>query len=30
VRVRHLVEGPAGLAVEEEQDIVYRGAEGAR
>lgn len=29
VTVRHLVEGPAGLAVEEEQDIVYRGAEGA-
>jgi len=29
VTVRHLVEGPAGLAIEEEQDIVYRGAEGA-
>ncbi len=29
VTVRHLVEGPAGIAVEEEQDIVYRGAEGA-
>jgi hydroxyacyl-ACP dehydratase HTD2-like protein with hotdog domain len=29
VTVRHLVEGPAGPAVEEEQDIVYRGAEGA-
>jgi hydroxyacyl-ACP dehydratase HTD2-like protein with hotdog domain len=29
VTVRHLVEGPAGLAIEEEQDIVYRGGEGA-
>jgi len=29
VTVRHMVEGPAGLAIEEEQDIVYRGAEGA-
>lgn len=29
VTVKHLVEGPAGLALEEEQDIVYRGAEGA-
>jgi hydroxyacyl-ACP dehydratase HTD2-like protein with hotdog domain len=29
VTVRHMVEGPAGLSVEEEQDIVYRGAEGA-
>jgi 3-methylfumaryl-CoA hydratase len=29
VTVRHLVEGPAGLSIEEEQDIVYRGAEGA-
>jgi len=29
VTVRHLVEGPAGVAIEEEQDIVYRGAEGA-
>lgn len=29
VTVRHVVEGPAGVAVEEEQDIVYRGAEGA-
>ncbi len=28
VTVRHTVEGPAGLSVEEEQDIVYRGAEG--
>jgi hydroxyacyl-ACP dehydratase HTD2-like protein with hotdog domain len=29
VTVGHRVEGPAGLAIEEEQDIVYRGAEGA-
>ncbi len=29
VTVGHHVSGPAGLAVEEEQDIVYRGAEGA-
>lgn len=29
VTVRHLVEGPGGVALEEEQDIVYRGAEGA-
>lgn len=29
VTVRHLIEGPAGAASEEEQDIVYRGAEGA-
>jgi hydroxyacyl-ACP dehydratase HTD2-like protein with hotdog domain len=29
VTVRHVVEGPAGLSIEEEQDIVYRGAEGA-
>jgi hydroxyacyl-ACP dehydratase HTD2-like protein with hotdog domain len=29
VTVRHLVAGPAGLSIEEEQDIVYRGAEGA-
>ncbi|MGG5820174.1 FAS1-like dehydratase domain-containing protein [Falsiroseomonas sp. HW251] len=29
VTVKHLVEGPAGPAIEEEQDIVYRGAEGA-
>jgi 3-methylfumaryl-CoA hydratase len=29
VTVRHLVQGPRGVAVEEEQDIVYRGAEGA-
>lgn len=29
VTVRHVVEGPAGISVEEEQDIVYRGAEGA-
>lgn len=29
VTVKHVVEGPDGVAVEEEQDIVYRGAEGA-
>lgn len=29
VTVRHVTEGAAGVAVEEEQDIVYRGAEGA-
>jgi hydroxyacyl-ACP dehydratase HTD2-like protein with hotdog domain len=29
VTVRHVVEGPAGIALEEEHDIVYRGAEGA-
>ncbi|WP_439596979.1 FAS1-like dehydratase domain-containing protein [Falsiroseomonas sp.] len=29
VTVGHLLHGPAGLALEEEQDIVYRGAEGA-
>ena len=29
VTVRHVTEGPAGVAVEEEQDLVYRGAEGA-
>ena len=29
VTVRHRIEGPAGLAVEEQQDIVYRGADGA-
>ena len=29
VTVAHQVSGPAGLAIEEEQDIVYRGAEGA-
>jgi len=29
VTVKHVVEGPSGIAVEEEQDIVYRGAEGA-
>lgn len=28
VTVSHIIEGPAGLAIEEEQDIVYRGAEG--
>ncbi len=29
VTVRHEISGPAGLAVTEEQDIVYRGTEGA-
>lgn len=29
VTVKHVVEGPAGVALEEEHDIVYRGAEGA-
>jgi hydroxyacyl-ACP dehydratase HTD2-like protein with hotdog domain len=29
VTVKHEVAGPAGVAIEEEQDIVYRGAEGA-
>ena len=29
VTVRHVLHGPAGVLVEEEQDIVYRGAEGA-
>jgi len=29
VTVRHEVSGPSGLALVEEQDIVYRGAEGA-
>jgi 3-methylfumaryl-CoA hydratase len=29
VTVRHRIEGPAGLAIDEAQDIVYRGAEGA-
>ncbi len=29
VTVRHVVEGPAGKALEEEQDLVYRAAEGA-
>ena len=29
VTVRHVVEGPSGIATEEEQDLVYRGAEGA-
>ncbi len=28
VTVRHVVAGPSGPALEEEQDIVYRGAEG--
>ena len=29
VTVAHVIEGPDGPAIEEEQDIVYRGAEGA-
>ena len=29
VTVHHLVEGPRGPALEEEQDLVYRGTEGA-
>ena len=29
VTVKHVIEGPAGPAIEEEQDIVYRGMEGA-
>ena len=29
VTVEHRIEGPEGLAIEEQQDIVYRGAEGA-
>jgi 3-methylfumaryl-CoA hydratase len=29
VTVRHVIAGPAGAAIEEEQDIVYRGTEGA-
>ena len=29
VTVEHLITGPSGLAIEEEQDIVYRGTEGA-
>jgi hydroxyacyl-ACP dehydratase HTD2-like protein with hotdog domain len=29
VTVKHVVEGQGGVAIEEEQDIVYRGAEGA-
>ncbi len=29
VTVRHEITGPAGLAVAEEHDLVYRGAEGA-
>ena len=29
VTVNHRIEGPAGLAINEHQDIVYRGAEGA-
>ncbi len=29
VTVRHVIAGPAGAAIEEEHDIVYRGTEGA-
>ncbi len=29
VTVRHVVSGPRGIAIEEEQDIVYRGLQGA-
>jgi 3-methylfumaryl-CoA hydratase len=29
VTVRHVIEGPSGPAITEEQDIVYRGTEGA-
>lgn len=29
VTVRHVIDGPAGLAIEEEQDLVYRGMDGA-
>ncbi len=29
VTVRHVISGPRGAAIEEEQDIVYRGTEGA-
>lgn len=29
VTVRHAISGPRGVAIEEEQDIVYRGLEGA-
>ena len=29
VTVAHRIEGPSGLAIEERQDIVYRGAKGA-
>ncbi len=29
VTVRHRISGPAGLAIDDEHDIVYRGAEGA-
>ena len=28
VTVRHVIDGPAGPAIEEEQDLVYRGMEG--
>jgi hydroxyacyl-ACP dehydratase HTD2-like protein with hotdog domain len=29
VTVKHVIDGPSGLAIEEEQDLVYRGNEGA-
>ncbi len=29
VTVQHAISGPAGIAIEEEQDLVYRGAAGA-
>ena len=29
VTVKHVIEGPGGPAIAEEQDIVYRGTEGA-
>jgi len=29
VTVGHVIEGPGGVAIDEEQDIVYRGADGA-
>ena len=29
VTVKHVIEGPAGPAIEEEQDLVYRGMDGA-
>lgn len=29
VTVKHVTEGPSGPAIEEEQDVVYRGTEGA-
>lgn len=29
VTVKHMIDGPSGPAIEEEQDLVYRGTEGA-